>query len=147
MTVTRVLRASVSCVSGSVMEELFAARERAFAEPVEGLNAALMYSSGWFLLWLEGSDEAVDTVLKRSAKRLRLHTQPRIIHRSKGAPTLTEPLTLLSTQWPETHGEFSRRIDAAERAMPMLEPHQIWRRLAEPSALADMAPSRRVALV
>jgi len=145
--VTRVLRASISCVSGSVMEELFAARERAFAEPVEGLNASLMYSSGWFLLWLEGSDEAVDTVLKRSAKRLRLHNQPRVIHRSKGAPMLTEPLTLLANQWPETPGEFSRRIEAAESAMPMLEPCDIWRRLAEPCALGGGRPRRRVALV
>jgi len=147
MTVTRVLRASVSCVSGSVMEELFAARERAFDEPVQGLNASLMHSSGWFLLWLEGSDEAVDTVLKRSTKRLRLHTQPRIIHRSKGPAMLKEPLTLLSTQWPETPGEFAKRIDAVEQAMPALEPHEAWRRLAEPCTLGDIAPPRKVALV
>jgi len=147
MPVPRVLRASVSCVSGSVMEELFAARERAFAEPVEGLNGSLMYSSGWFLLWLEGSDEAVDTVLKRSARRLRLHTQPRIIHRSKGPATLREPLTLLTTQWPETPGEFARRIETVEHTSPALEPHEIWRRLAEPCALGDGEPPRRVALV
>src|SRR5437588_13114054 len=103
MNVTRVLRASLSRVNGSVMDELFAAREKAVVtEPVEGLHGSLMYSSGWFLLWLEGSDEAVDKVLKRSSKKLRLHTAPRIIHRSRGPAMLTEPLTLLATQWPET---------------------------------------------
>jgi hypothetical protein len=147
MKVTRVLRASISCVSGSVMEELFAARERALSEPVEGLNGSLMYSSGWFVLWMEGSDEAVDTVLKRSSKRLRLHSQPRVIHRSRGPAMLTEPLTLLSNQWPETPGEFARRIEAVEKFEPALEPREIWRRLAEPCALGDGSPPRRVALV
>lgn len=137
----------MSCVSGSVMEELFAARERAFNEPVEGLHASLMYSSGWFLLWLEGSDEAVDIVLKRSSKRLRLHTQPRVIHRSRGPATLRESLTLLSTQWPESQAEFARRIDGVERSQPALEPREIWCRLAEPCALGNAAPPRRVALV
>jgi hypothetical protein len=148
MNVTRVLRASISRVSGSVMDELFAVRERAIAtEPVDGLRASVMYSSGWFLLWLEGSDEAVDLVLKRSSKKLRLHTEPRIIHRSKGAPTLTEPMTLLTTQWPETSAEFARRIEAAEREQPPLEPAEIWRRLAEPCVFVGQEPSRRVALV
>jgi hypothetical protein len=147
MNVTRVLRASLSRVSGSVMDELFAARERAVNEPVEGLRASLMHSSGWFLLWLEGSDEAVDTVLTRSSKKLRLHAQPRVIHRSKGRATLNEPLTLLSTQWPETTEDFARRIEAVEHARPALEPREMWRRLAEPCALGDEAPPRRIALV
>lgn len=128
------------------MEELFAARERALTEPVEGLNGSLMYSSGWFVLWMEGSDEAIDMVLKRSSKRLRLHTQPRVIHRSRGPATLKEPLTLLSNQWPETPGEFARRIDGVEK-MPGLEPREMWRRLAEPCSLGDGSPPRRVALV
>ncbi|HEY8050112.1 MAG TPA: hypothetical protein VIE63_13135 [Ramlibacter sp.] len=129
------------------MDALFECRHRAFNEPVEGLRASLMHTSGWFLLWLEGTDEAVDTVLRRSSKRLRLHTQPRIVHRSRGAATLTERLTLLSTQWPETPEEFAGRIEAAERADPPLEPARIWARLAEPCALAQGRPPRRVALV
>src|SRR5438105_3743154 len=147
MHVTRVLRASLSRVNGSVMEELFAARERAVTEPVDGLAASLMYSSGWFLLWLEGSDEACDTVLKRSARKLRLHAQPRVIHRSRGRATLREPLTLLTTQWPETPEDFARRIDAVEHAQPPLEPSELWRRLAEPCTLGGDAPPRRIALV
>src|SRR5213076_769624 len=111
MNVTRVLRASISRVNGSVMEELFAARERVVLERIEGLNACLMHSSGWFLLWLEGSDEAVDFVLKRSSKKLRLHVAPRVIHRSKGKATLKEALTIMTTQWPETPSDFARRIE------------------------------------
>jgi len=141
----------MSCVSGSVMSELFAARERALTEPIEGLHASMLYSSGWFLLWLEGSDEAVDIVLKRTTKRLRIHTAPRVIHRSKGAPTLKEPLTLLSTQWPETQTEFGRRIESVEHMKPPLEPRDMWRLLAEPCALPNVQsvgdPIRRVALV
>jgi hypothetical protein len=129
------------------MDALFEARQRALSEPVDGLQAALMYSSGWFLLWLEGADDAVDTVLKRSSKRLRQHVEPRIIHRSRGAATLAEPLTLLSTQWPETPGEFALRIDAVEGAGPLLEPADIWRRLAQPCPLGMSEPARRVALV
>ena len=147
MSVTRVLRASISCVNGSVMEALFECRQRALTEPVEGLRASLMHTSGWFLLWLEGSDGAVDAVLKRSSKRLRLHAHPRVIHRSRGAGTLREPLTLLSTQWPEAPAEFARRIDAVERAHPAPEPAEMWRRLAEPCALGSGEPPRRVALV
>src|SRR5205823_3291871 len=136
-----------SRVNGSVMEELFAARERVVLERIEGLNACLMHSSGWFLLWLEGSDEAVDFVLKRSSKKLRLHVAPRVIHRSKGKATLKEALTIMTTQWPETPGDFARRIEAVEHAQRSLEPSEMWRRLAEPCALAQSEPPRRIALV
>ena len=147
MNVTRVLRASISRVNGSVMEELFAARERAIAEPVAGLNASLMYSSGWFLLWLEGAQASVDLVLTRTTRKLRLHVQPRVIHRSTGPATLQEPLTLLATQWPESPAEYARRIDAVEHHPAKLEPGEMWRLLAEPSALGAVAPPRRIALV
>lgn len=147
MNVTRVLRASLSRVSGSVMDELFAARQRAVVEPVEGLRASLMYSSGWFLLWLEGSDRAVDVVLKRSSQKLRLHAQPRVIHRSAGPATLKEPLTISTTQWPETPEDFARRIESVEHAQPHLEPREMWRRLAEPCTLGTAPPPRRIALV
>jgi hypothetical protein len=148
MNVTRVLRASLSRVNGSVMDELFAARERIVKEPVEGLRASLMHTSGWFLLWLEGTDEAVDTVLTRSSKKLRLHAQPRVIHRSRGPATLDEPITILTTQWPEMAEDFARRIESLEHARPVVEPREMWRRLAEPSAMGVGAqPQRRVALV
>jgi hypothetical protein len=147
MNVTRVLRASISRVNGSVMEELFAARQRIVEERIEGLHASLMYSSGWFLLWLEGADEPIDMVLKRSSKKLRLHAAPRVIHRSTGPATLNEPLTIMSTQWPEAPDDFARRIEAVEHAQPALEPREMWRRLAEPCALAQAEPPRRVALV
>jgi hypothetical protein len=146
MNVTRILRASISRVSGSVMEELFAARERACAsQKIDGLHGSLMYSSGWFVLWLEGRDEAIDAVLKRSARHS-CHAQPRVIHRSRGPATLEEPLTLATTQWPESPADFSRRIDAVEK-MADLEPREIWRRLSEPCSHEAPQPPRRVALV
>lgn len=129
------------------MEELFAARDRIVQERIEGLRASLMYSSGWFLLWLEGGDQAVDMVLKRSSKHRRLHAKPRVIHRSRGVATLDEPLTVMTTQWPETPDNFALRIDAVEHAQPALEPGEMWRRLAEPCALGHAEPTRRVALV
>lgn len=147
MNVTRVLRASISRVNGSVMDELFAARQRIVEERIDGLHASLMYSSGWFLLWLEGADDAIDMVLKRSSKKLRLHAAPRVIHRSTGPATLNEPLTIMTTQWPETPDNFARRIEALEHAQPALEPREIWRRLAQPCALTQAEPPRRVALV
>lgn len=147
MNVTRVLRASISRVNGSVMEELFNARDRALREPVEGLRASLMYSCGWFLLWLEGTDAAVNTVLERSSKKLTLHTQPRIVHRSVGPATLREPMTIATTQWPETPAEFALRIQALEQSAVPLEPKEIWQRLSEPCSLPECPPPRRVALV
>lgn len=146
MNVTRILRASISRVSGSVMEELFAARERACASrKVDGLHGSLMYSSGWFVLWLEGSDEHIDAVLKRSAKHA-CHTKPRVIHRSRGPATLKEPLTITTTQWPESPADFARRIDAVEKDADA-GPRELWHRLAEPCTLAGPQPPRRVALV
>lgn len=146
-SVTRVLRASLSRVNGSVMDELFAARERACGEHrIPGLHGSLLHSSGWFLLWLEGAAADVEAVLKRSAKHP-CHTQPRVIHRSEGAPRLREALTLATTQWPETPVAFGKRIAALEHARPMLEPAEIWRRLSEPCNLPEGRTRRHIALV
>lgn len=145
--VTRVLRASLSRVNGSVMDELFAARERACgAHRIPGLHGSLLYSSGWFLLWLEGAASDVDMLLKRSARHA-CHSQARVIHRSEGAPRLREALTLATTQWPETPGAFGARIEAVEHARPVLEPHEIWQRLSEPCSLPEGRTRRHIALV
>ena len=59
--VTRVICASVSLVTGSVMDELFAIRNRVCGTTgrVPGVRGALLYASGWFIFWLEGEHEAV----------------------------------------------------------------------------------------
>src|SRR5687768_17162846 len=94
----RALRVSRSRVSGSVMDELFAARARACGpQRIPGLCGALLYSSGWFVLWLEGNADVVDSALERSAGHS-CHFDARIIHRSAGRRTLDEPLTLTTTQ-------------------------------------------------
>jgi hypothetical protein len=146
--VTRVLRASMSRVNGSVMSELFAAREKACGpNRIEGLCSALLYSSGWFVLWLEGSAEAVDRVLTRSARHA-CHARPRIVHRSVGPATLSEPMNLLTTQGPETAADLARRLDVL--CGSGLEPGEIWRLLSEPSTLdaaAQVPVLRRIALV
>ena len=148
--VTRVIRASLSRIDGSVMDELFAARARACGpHRAAGLCGSLLYSSGWFVLWLEGPAAAVDEVLRRSAAH-GCHSNPRIVHRSVGPASLTEPLTLASTQWPEHSGDFTRRIDAAAGAT-LLEPGEIWRLLSEPCSLADSdesaASAHRIAVI
>lgn len=146
----RALRVSRSRVSGSVMDELFAARARACGpQRIPGLCGSLLYSSGWFVLWLEGNADVVDGVLKRSAKHA-CHFGARIIHRSAGPRTLDEPLTLTTTQGREPVAAFARRIEAVASAAPRLEPREMWRLLSEPCTIsADPVaePSRRIALI
>jgi hypothetical protein len=146
----RALRVSRSRVSGSVMDELFAARARACgAQRIPGLYGSLLYSSGWFVLWLEGPADVVDSVLKRSAGHA-CHFGARIIHRSAGPRTLDEPLTLTTTQGRESVAAFGRRIEAVANAATALEPVEMWRLLSEPCTIsADPVaePSSRIALI
>ncbi len=146
----RALRVSRSQVGGSVMDEMFAARARACGtQRVPGLCGALLYSSGWFVLWLEGNADVVDAFLARSAGHA-CHFDARIVHRSAGRRTLDEPLTLTTTQGRESVAAFGRRIEAVTGAAAALEPCEMWRLLSEPCTIsADPVaePSRRIALI
>ena len=150
--VTRVVIASESRITESVMEELFVVRARFLAaDDSKEVHAAVLYASQWFVIWVEGPDDGVDAVLKRSAKDKR-HAHLRIIHRIRGPRTLPERLTLASTQGADRPFEFARRIHAVENASPALQPATIWRRLSAPWTLGDPSdisapPCRRLAVM
>jgi hypothetical protein len=151
--VTRVICASVSQVEGSVMDELFKIRNRncgpAAAPPVRG---AVLYSRGWFVLWLEGDKVGVDALLRKAAADPR-NAHQKEIHRSIGAPTLTEPLTLIATQGAEGPGAFGRRVYHFRRQWQqglIQEPAAIWQYLSSPCTAGDVPerePDRHIALV
>lgn len=148
--VTRVVRVSRARVQGSAMEELFAARKRVNgAGGVPGLCGAVLHICGWFVLWQEGPEGAVEAALQASAQRRR-HDVPRILHRSAGARTLTESLALSATQWPEKAEHFAERIESIARAAPSVQPQEVWRALSEPCTLAapgEPPAHRRLALL
>jgi hypothetical protein len=154
--VTRVICASVSRVQGSVMAELFEARNRLClpGSLTNNVRRAMLYSSGWFVFWFEGQAEAVEEVLQRSARDPRNSGQ-RVIHRSRGPACLTEPISVATTQGADGPGTFERRIRQFERDMRQgvaQEPATVWQRLIAPCAIApDLGytalPDRYVALV
>lgn len=131
--VTRIIRVSrARPEAGPPMETLFAARKRVRqGGSVPGLCGAVLHVSGWYVLWHEGTGEAVAQALRLSGQRGR---EPlRLIHRSTGPGCLREPLSISMTQWPETAGQFEWRIEALREAADRLAPAQIWRALSEPS--------------
>lgn len=149
-TVHRIVRASRAQVQGSAMEQLFAARKRVQGRGgVPGLSGAILHVSGWFVLWQEGTEAAVEKAIK--AGRRTKYDKPQLLHRSVGPRTLRDPLALSSTQWPETADQFAERIaSVTQRSLP--DPRDVWRLLSEPCTLdADRAqprhPSCRVGLV
>jgi hypothetical protein len=89
--VTRVICASISQMEGSVMDELLKIRDRNCvpdaAPPVRG---AVLYSRGWFVLWLEGDEAEIDTVMRKAASDPR-NAHQKEIHRSGGGAKITSP--------------------------------------------------------
>lgn len=132
--VLRLVRASRSRVRGSAMDELFAARKRVHGPArVPGLCGAVLHVAGWFVLWQEGPEDAIQAALKSSSRGR--HDAPRILHRSFGPRTLQQPLTLSATQWLEGPSLFERRIEALARAAATMRPQDVWRVLSEPCTL------------
>ncbi|HVZ46052.1 MAG TPA: BLUF domain-containing protein [Ramlibacter sp.] len=151
--VTRIICASVSTVRGSVMDELFRIRDHICAHG-EGTSVmgALLFSAGWFLLWLEGPDDDVEAARKRAA-RDRRNMHQRVIHRSVGPATLTTMATVVMAQMAESPAGFWHRIVRVRDGLgPALDPAGIWHALsapcvAPPGAGMDDCPRRHVALV
>ncbi len=133
-SVLRLVRVSRAQPRGSAMDELFAARKRVQGPArVPGLCGAVLHVAGWFVLWQEGPEPAIEAALKSSSRRR--HGVPRIIHRSFGPRTLQEPLILSATQWMEGPVPFERRIEAAAQAAAAMRPQDVWRLLSEPCTL------------
>ena len=151
--VTRVICASVSRVQGSVMGHLFAIRDRNCGKgPATPVKGAVLYSSGWFVLWLEGSAGEVERVLRRAAGDPGNALQ-QVIHRSTGAATLTETFTVVTTQGADDIAAFGRRVHhfkALHALGSAVEPAHVWQRLSAPCPATrepDAAPDYRIALV
>jgi hypothetical protein len=137
--VTRVICASMSLVTGSVMDELFEIRNRVSAgtNAPAGVRGALLYASGWFIFWLEGEAKAVDETVRRAAADPR-NAHQKIIHRSRGPATLSEVLTVASTQGADAPSAFARRvyrIKEAFEAGQVHDPSQVWGELSAPCSL------------
>ncbi|WP_152682883.1 BLUF domain-containing protein [Caenimonas sp. SL110] len=133
--VVRLVLASESRIAGSVMEELFAVRARFLAaQDSKDVHAAVLHSSGWFVIWIEGPEQGVEAVMRRSMRDPR-HAQQRIIHRSRGRRNLTDRLTLATTHGADRPVDFALRIRAVELAAPQLSATEIWERLSAPWTL------------
>ncbi|MBK0394259.1 hypothetical protein [Ramlibacter algicola] len=146
--VTRILRVSRARVEGSTMEQLFAARRRVQGPSrVAGLCGAVLHIAGWYVLWQEGPEDAIEEALRTSLRKARPDV-PRLVHRSVGPRTLSEPLAVSTTQWIESPDAFARRIDAVAAAG--LAPRETWRAFAEPPTLPappEGAPAGSVGLL
>ncbi|MBI2770133.1 MAG: BLUF domain-containing protein [Burkholderiales bacterium] len=136
---------SVSRVHGSVMQQLLLERNIASQRGREpGVQAALLHASGWFVMWLEGQDEAaIDRVIQRYRNDAR-HAHQRELHRSRGPASLVEPLTVAATQGPDTPADFARRIYAIKKEdqRAPVQPASIWEQLSAPSTLPQKAGSQ-----
>ncbi|HSI53851.1 MAG TPA: BLUF domain-containing protein [Ramlibacter sp.] len=153
--VVRVICASISLVQGSVMDELFQMRNHVGGHGTNPVvKCALLYTSGCFAFWFEGPGPAVQKLLKRAATDPR-HERFVTIHRSKGAPTLTEALSVVATQGGGGPGSFGRRVRQFREEMDRsdtVEPALVWQSLMAPCAVATdrghaLRIDRHVALV
>jgi hypothetical protein len=109
--VTRTVVACVSRLDGPVMDHLLRVRNELTAPDAAAASAkfAILYTSGWFVMWVEGSDEAVDYAVRRVA--LDPHNEDqKLLHRSRGRAGLRERVMVVATQTPLNPSEFSRWI-------------------------------------
>lgn len=149
--VTRAVCASVSRMEGSVMDQLLAIRNDLCAAERAQVHYALLYTSGWFVVWLEGAGEVVDKALKVLADDPRNDHQ-KILHRSLGPVSLHERVVVATTQTPLKPTQFARWIMHVKNDGALMEPKDIWNRLGAP-CLVDaarkpcMRPTQQFALV
>ena len=155
--VTRVICASVSRVQGSVMSELFQIRNRLceLSGPEFTVRGALLYSSGWFVLWLEGAPAGVEAFVQRAARDPR-NAHQKIIHRSRGPASLPEGLSVTVTQGADSPSDFAGRVmQALEKFKQGTHSHPaaVWQRLSAPCSIRTgrgdyrQLPDRHVAFV
>jgi hypothetical protein len=140
--------ASVCRMPGSVVEQLLAMREgicRLNART--GLRTALLYSSGWFLQWYEGSAAAVEDTWRRSLTHPG-HAHPRLIHRSEGPGRLAQSLHIATLHNRDKPSDVARRLYGIEREHELGwsgEPAEIWQSLSAPCTLQPADPAASVA--
>jgi hypothetical protein len=131
--VARTVFACVSRLQVPVMDHLLTIRNELTAPglPGDGAKYAFLYTSGWFVMWVEGSDEAVDFAVQRVAGDPRNEDQ-KLLHQSHGRAGLRERIVVATTQTPLRPTEFARWVLHMRDEGPSLEPVDIWNRLGAP---------------
>jgi hypothetical protein len=130
--VGRAVTASPALLEGSPMDFLLKIRNDLVAEiPVGSAKYAIQYTSGWFVVWVEGRDEIVDAATERARVELG-SKQKLVLHRSVGAPTLHDRVIVATTQTPLAGTGFAKWVMHMRDVGPSMEPSQIWGRLGAP---------------
>lgn len=134
---------------GSAVQSLLQMRAGLLRRTQTGdLRSALLYADGWLIQWHEGSAAAVEAAWRECGTHPNAG-RPRVLHRSEGPRTLTEPLELATLHDGSKPTDNARRIDALARqsqAEGGAEPLEIWLALGAPCLLAraeGLAVARR----
>lgn len=119
--------------TGSPLGHLLGLRQRLVRAAIErNVRVAVLHRAQWLLHWVEGTPGAVDLAWQRIQRMPELEAC-RLLHRSFGAPALTESLHIAAVfrkEWPE---QVARRIaQFASVPVPGGEPSRIWDALAAP---------------
>jgi len=130
----RFVGAGLARMEGSIIEQLL--RMRAVIgrfNAARGLRTALLYTGGWFVQWHEGPAAAIDRTWEISRSHKTQH-HPRVVHRSRGPASLTEPVQIAALLGPDKATDIARELFEIEREQESeaLRPADIWRRFAAP---------------
>jgi hypothetical protein len=138
--VERVICASVASSGKSVYWRMEQIRESALRHNLScGVNAALLYQSGWFVHWMEGPGQTVRELLARTRLDPR-HRDPRVIHQSRGQRLLLTPWSMMVSPSEESAEDFGRRVTALRQQMEhgrQYAPTSVIRRLSAPMRLPE----------
>jgi hypothetical protein len=142
--VERVICASLVSDTRGVYATMEQIRESAMRHnPLVGIHAALVYQSGWFVYWIEGSKGVVRELLERISLDSR-HQAQYVVHRSSGRHMLMTPWSMMLSPSREGREAFGRRVIALSeqvgRGTPSL-PTSVIRRLVMPMRLTKVLRS------
>ncbi len=136
--VVRVVTASMATTIDSVYKSMERIRRGAmkFNAPL-GVHAMLLYQSGWFVYWVEGPANSVQTLLETVRNDKRHHSQ-RVLHQSRGKRCLPTEWSMMMSPSTEPSLDFGRRVLAVRYQMErgiQYAPTSVLRRLASPIML------------
>ena len=103
----------------------------------EGVHAALLCQSGWYLHWIEGPSEAVRATMHRVQADTRHHGH-RLVHHSLGQRYLQTRWSMMLNASEEPPAAFGARVEAlhaARRRGIEYPPTSVIRRLSAPMRL------------
>ena len=151
--VTRLVCASLSRIQGSVMDQLFAIREQQskLADQTSA-RCALVYASGWFVIWLEGGEAEVEAA-RAACQRDSRNERQIVIHRSVGPAGLAESFSVATTQVPVSSSAFGQRVMRVKDGQVATGgPDAVWSYLSAPCTMSLSAddrahPRQRVAVI